>query len=682
MKTYRNFWLIMLSCVISWGGVKAQDKLTPEKLWELGRVNGGIVSPDGKSVLYGVANYDLSSNSGKNALFVKSLKDGSTTQIKLENSAGQPGWTPDGTKITFILKGQLWEANPDGSGLKQVSQVKGGITSYQYAPTMDKIAYSKNVKVGQNTLDQHPDLPKAEVKIIDDLMYRHWDQWSDGFHSHLFLVEYKNGSLQEGEGVDIMQGEAFDTPTKPFGGAEDYTFSPDGKFLAYVCKKKSGKEYAISTNTDIYLYDTGHKTTKNLTEGMMGYDTHPLFSPDGSRIAWLSMARDGYESDKNEIAVYDFSRKEKVMLTHDWDETVSSFIWGKNKSKIYFLATVNATGQLFEMKVPSNFEKIKEDNIRQITTGTHNYLSLGITGSSLISLKQSMSAPTELYQVDIKTGSSQALTFENAEVLRKLKMGKVERRMVKTTDGKEMLVWVILPPDFDPNKKYPTLLYCQGGPQSPVSQFFSYRWNFQLMAANDYIIVAPNRRGLPGFGREWNEAISGDWGGQSMKDYLAAIDDVAKEPYVDANRLGCVGASYGGYSVFMLAGIHDQRFKAFIAHDGLFDMKSWYGTTEELFFANWDLGGPYWEEPKPKAYTKFNPSNYVQNWDTPILIIQGGMDFRVPIEQGLEAFQAAQLRGIPSKLLYFPEENHWILTPQNGIVWQREFFNWLDRWLK
>jgi len=352
------------------------------------------------------------------------------------------------------------------------------------------------------------------------------------------------------------------------------------------------------------------------------------------------------------------------------------------KAEFTFLATVKATNQLFEVKVPSKEKSVSAEIIRQLTTGTHNYLSLDVAGKSLIALRQSMSSPTELYRVDIKEGTSEALTSVNAATLGQLKMGKVEKRIVTTTDGKDMLVWVILPPDFDPDKKYPTLLYCQGGPQSPVSQFFSYRWNFQLMAANDYIIVAPNRRGLPGFGTEWNEAISGDWGGQVMKDYLSAIDEVAKEPYVDANRLGAVGASFGGYSVYMLAGIHEHRFKAFIAHDGLFDMKSWYGTTEELFFANWDLGGAYWEQPQPKAYTKFNPSNFVQNWDTPILIIQGGKDFRVPIEQGLEAFQAAQLRGVPSKLLYFPEENHWISSPQNSIVWHTEFFNWLNRWLK
>ncbi len=480
-----------------------------------------------------------------------------------------------------------------------------------------------------------------------------------------------------------MGKEAYDCPTMPFGGGDDYTFSPDGSKLVYVCKKKEGKEYAVSTNTDLYVYDIAAGTTQNFTEGMMGYDTHPTFSNDGTKLAWLSMARDGYESDKNDIVVYDFTAQTKTNITKDWDNTVDGFIWGEKDRNIFFVAGKDATYQLWDYKLGKKVVDTKVADIRMITEGVHNYGSVAqLDGKTLIGSRMSMSSASELFKVDIKKGTETALTQVNQPIYDSIEMGKVEKRMVPTSDGKEELVWVIYPPNFDPNKKYPALLYCQGGPQSAVSQFFSFRWNFQLMAANGYIVVAPNRRGLPSFGTKWNEDISGDWGGQPMRDYLAAIDAVAAEPYVDNNALGCIGASYGGYSTYMLAGIHEGRFSAFVSHCGLFDMRSWYGTTEELFFANWDLGGAYWEKDAPKAYTEFNPSSYVQNWDTPMMVIHGGKDFRVPEGQGMQAFQAAKLQGIPSRFLYFPEEGHWVLSPQNGMIWHTEFFRWLDEWLK
>jgi dipeptidyl aminopeptidase/acylaminoacyl peptidase len=526
--------------------------------------------------------------------------------------------------------------------------------------------------------DYYPDLPKANVQVYDQLGYRHWDEWEDGAYSHIFIHRMQNG--QPGEGKDIMAGQLFDSPQKPFGGDEDFVWSPDSKSIVYVTKAKSGTAYALSTNTDIFSYDITTGLTSNLSHGMMGYDVSPEFSSKGT-LAWLSMKREGYEADKNDIVVME--GKNIVNLTQRWDGTVSAFKWSSDGSRIYFEAPVGGTLQLFE--VIYNPGARTSPVIRQITNGIFDVNGLvGQAGNLFVVSRSDMNHASELYTVDLKTGDMKQLTHVNDSTYSKLALSKVEKRMVKTTDGKMMTVWVIYPPNFDRTKKYPTLLYCQGGPQSPLTQFYSFRWNFQLMAANGYIIVAPNRRGMAGHGVKWNEDISKDWGGQVMKDYLSAIDDVSNESFVDRSRLGCVGASYGGYSAFYLAGIHNNRFKTFIAHDGVFDLRSMTGTTEELWFTNWDFGGYYWEKENKtaqKTFTQFNPSEHVDKWNTPILIVQGGRDYRVPIEQGLQAFQAAQLRGIKSRLLYFPDENHWVLKPQNALVWQREFFRWLKETL-
>ncbi len=519
--------------------------------------------------------------------------------------------------------------------------------------------------------DFYPELEKSEVYIYDDLNYRHWDKWEDGHYSHLFLKD-----LSTGEEIDIMEGEPHDTPLQPFGGPEDYIWNNDGTKVYYVSKKVKGKEYAVSTNTDIYAYDLATGTTSNLTEENKGYDTQPAFSKDGV-LAWLQMDEPGYEADKNDIIILRDGKQ--INLTENWDGTVSSFKWGNDGKTIYFLAPVMGTKQLFVL----NTSKKGSSSIKQLTEGQFDITGLvGQSGNTMVVSRTDMNHAAELYTVNLKNGNLTQLTHINDEFYNNIELSRVEKRMIPTTDGKEMLTWVIYPPNFDPNKKYPTLLYLQGGPQSPLSQFYSFRWNFQLMAANGYIVVAPNRRGMPGYGVEWNEQISGDWGGQNIQDYLSAIDAVSEEPFVDKERIGAVGASYGGYSVFYLAGMHNNRFKSFIAHDGIFNTRSMYGTTEELFFVNKDLGGAYWETPTPRAYTDFNPINFVDKWNTPIMIVQGGIDFRVPVGQGLEAFQAAQLRGIKSKLLYFPMENHWILSPQNAIVWQKEFFKWLEETLK
>jgi len=655
----------------------SSEILTPEVLWAFGRVGGVEVSPDKSTLLFGTSFYDVDANKGNTDLFTMPIDGGEATNItRTKGGEYNAHWRPDGQKIGYLSAEsgsmQLWEMNPDGSARTQISDIEGGIGGFKYAPDMSKILFTKEVKLDESTLDRHPDLPKASGRVETELMYRHWDHWHDYKYSHVFVADYDGKSVTNA--LDIMEGQRYDTPMVPFGGMEEVNWSPDSKQIVYTSKKLTGKDYAVSTNSDIYLYDLASKETQNMTKGMMGYDKAAVFSPDGSMMAWESMKRDGYESDKNRLFVYTFATGEKKEYTTDFDQNVHGLNWSDDNKYIYFTSDYHARYQAYRLAIP-------DGNIEQLTEGIHNYLSAIPVGDKLIGTKQSMSKPTEVYSVNMETKEETQLSHINKHLLDQLKMGEVKKRWVKTTDGKEMLVWVIYPPNFDPNKKYPTLLYCQGGPQSSVSQFFSYRWNFQMMAANDYIIVAPNRRGLPSFGQEWNEQISGDYGGQNMKDYLSAIDNVAQEPYVDKDNLGAVGASYGGFSVFWLAGNHNGRFDAFIAHDGIFNLEAQYLETEELFFANWDLGGPYWDEANKETYDN-SPHRFVDKWDTPIMVVHGEQDFRITYTQSMAAFNAAQIRDIPSKFLFFPDENHWVLQPQNGIMWQREYFMWLDKWLK
>lgn len=652
----------------------AQDRMTPELLWKLGRVSGGSVSPDGKQILFGITYYNMEENKGNRDLYVLPVTGGEPKKItSFKGSEFNETWKKDGKSVQFLsAEGgdvQVWEVNPDGTNAKQVTAIKDGINNYLYAAD-GGLLYTQDIKLDKSVTEKYPDLPKAKAFATDDLMYRHWDSWHDYAYSHIFYIA--PGTT---EAKDIMKGERHDSPLNPFGGIEQITFSNDGKNIIYTCKKKTGTEAAISTNADLYHYNITAGTTTNLIDVKNGYDVNPTYSPNGKTLAYLSMNRDGFEADKNDIILIDLATGKKNNITQKYDQTFSSFIWSADSKFIYAISPYLGTEQVFEITVA-------DGKLRQVTKNEHDYLSIAQAGKLLIVGKQHMNMPTELFAVDIKTGKETQLTFTNKAVYDKLKTGKVEKRWVKTTDGKKMLTWVIYPPDFDPTKKYPALLYCQGGPQSTVSQYFSYRWNFQLMAANGYIIVAPNRRGLPSFGQEWNDKISGDWGGQAINDYLSAVDSLAKEPFVDKEKLGAVGASYGGYSVYYLAGKHNKRFKTFISHCGLFNLESWYGTTEEVFFANFDIGGPYWLKEQPKSYESFSPHKFVQNWDTPILVIHGEKDFRVPVNQGMEAFQAAKLQGIPARFLCFPNENHWVLNPQNSILWQREYFEWLDKWLK
>ena len=634
--------LLILTLGIMGLSANAQDVMTPELLWKLGRVTPLGISKDGKDIVYKVATPSVEDNKSNSKFYTIPLAGGKATEL---------------TDTKDILKDK--NISPDGVYLLSHQEVK------------------VNTVLGK---DAYPELSKSDAKVYDGLDYRHWDTWRDGTYNHVFFGGVPAPNVRLAPPVDIMPNEAFDSPQKPFGGDEDYIWSPDSKNIIYVCKKKSGTAYAISTNTDLYQYNIDTKETKNLTESNLGYDTHPAFSPKGD-LTWLQMKRDGYEADKNDIIVR--FKGMDMNLTSAWDGTVESFKWSADGKKVYFIAPVDGTKQLFEVNFPG-LTRIAI-TVKQITNGTFDVTEIvGFSGTNAIVARNDMNHASEIYSYDMNKKSWKQITNVNTATFSKLALSKTEKRYVTTTDGKKMLVWVILPPNFDASKKYPTLLYCQGGPQSALSQYYSYRWNFQTIAAQGYIVVAPNRRGMPGHGVQWNEQISGDWGGQVMDDYLAAIDAVAKEPYVDKTRLGAVGASYGGYSVFQLAGIHKNRFKTFISHCGIFNTQSMYGTTEEVFFTNWDSGGAYWEKENTiaqKTYNEFNPINLINNWNTPIMIIQGGKDYRVPIGQGQEAFQAAQLKGIKSRFLLFPEENHWVLKPQNALIWQREFFKWLKETL-
>jgi len=656
----------------------AQDHMTPEMLWRLKRVGGGTLTPDKSRILFSSSVTDVQTEKRSTKYYSVTTagadkKEWNMPEGKTIIQRDKKAWyaTDDKSLYSSIDGGKTWTKICDG--LEEADNVR-------VSPNGKYVAFSKEILITPILgSDIYADLPKTTARVYTDLNDRHWDTWEDGKFSHVFIMPIKGGNA-----TDIMKDEPYDAPQKPFGGEEDMVWAPDSKGIVYVCKKKFGKAYATSTNTDIYYYNIAKQTTTDLTEGMMGYDTQPVFSPDGTRLAWTSMARDGFEADKVDVCIMDINKPDiKMNVTDSWDGTVEGITWSNSGNKIYFNAPWHGTAPLFAVNVGEDINPRLKPEVKQITNGDFDINGIvGQVGDNMIVSRCDMNHASELFSVNLSNGKMKAVTHENDEAYKSIKLSKTTMRMVLTTDKKDMGVWVIYPPDFDSTKKYPTLLYCQGGPQSALSQFYSFRWNFQLMAAQGYIVVAPNRRGMPGWGLKWNEDISKDWGGQPMRDYLSAIDAVSKEPYVDENRLGCVGASYGGYSVYMLAGMHNNRFKTFIAHDGLFDLKSWYGTTEELWFANYDIGGPYWANPQPKSYQDFNPSNFVDKWNTPIFIIQGGIDYRVPIEQGHEAFQAARLKGIKSKFLYLPNENHWVLHPQNAIVWQREFFKWLDETLK
>ena len=689
-------------------GLTTNDRMTPEALWAMGRIGGAAASPDGKTVAYQVGYYSVKQNKSHQMLYTQTA-DGKqqtvlTTSAKSETD---PAWIEGGKRIAFLTDGQLWSMAPDGTDRRQLTKSDIDIEGFKFSPDGKKVILIKSLPYHESIKKNPEDLPLATGRLVTDLNYRHWDHYVESI-PHPFVANVTEQGVDEG--VDMLKDEPYECPMAPFGGVEQLNWSPDSKFVAYTCRKKTGVNYAVSTDSDIYLYDIATGNTRNLckpanykpvdfdpTKTMktqainhqkedlnMGYDVNQKFSPDGRYIAWQSMARDGYESDRNRLCVYTLADGTKNYVTETFDSNVDDFCWANDSRTLYFIGVWHACENLYQTNL--------RGEVKQLTDDWADFGSVQLlnNGNKLLASRHSFQQGDELYVVtpgkDAKKTKVQQLTFENKLFYDKLAFGKVQERWVKTTDGKEMQYWVILPPHFDENKKYPTLLFCEGGPQSPVSQFWSYRWNMQIMAANDYVVIAPNRRGLPGFGSEWNEQVSGNWTGQCMDDYLTAIDDAANNlPFVDKDKLGCVGASFGGFSVYYLAGHHNKRFKAFIAHDGAFNLESMYTDTEEAWFSNWEYEDAYWNRDQTnnaKRTYENSPHRFVDKWDTPILCIHGEKDYRINANQGFGAFNAARMRGIPAELLIFPDENHWVLKPQNGVLWQRTFFGWLDRWLK
>lgn len=642
--------------------------MTPEIMWKFVRVGTVTLSPDGNTAIYSATLVDLPTEARSTNLFSIPVTGGDATQITTMGG-DSPQWYSGGGRLAFVKGGNLWSMNPDGTNATEITGLTN-FESYIISPAGDKILFTRRVKLDQTPNEKHS-LPKANARVINDLMYRHWDYWHDYSYSHLFVASF-DGVAITGE-KDLMEGQKFESPTAPYFDGAEISWSPDGKMIAYTSKHLSGKEDAFSTNTDIFLYDLETGTVKNISEGNMGYDKVPVFSPDGGKIAYLSMEEDGYESDLDRIFVYDIATGAREHISKGWDYNAESIIWSGN-DKLYFASPYLGTTQIFTISLQSG-------EVSQVTSGDHDLSPVAISGNTLLTGIVSMSMPKEIATVNLTNGAITGITPVNRHIFDHIKMGRVEERYVKTKDNKDLQMWVIYPPDFDSTKTYPALLFAKGGPQGPLGQSWSYRWNYQMMAARGYIVVAPNRRGNSGFGSEWREQISGDYGGKNMQDYLDAIDAMAKEPYVDETRLGAVGASYGGFSVFYLAGMHNGRFKALVSHAGMYNFESWYGSTEEYWFPNKDIEGPYWVNPKPESY-KYSPHLMVDKWTAPILITVGENDYRIPYTQSLEAFNAARIKGVAARLIIFPNENHWITKPQNSVLWQREYFEFLDEYLK
>ena len=668
----------------------AEGRLTPAVIWKMGRLGSATLSPDGSLALYTVTRYNMAENRGLTQIYVRDMASGEEKELTDNTSNNSdPQWNADGTKIFFTSNRsgsmQLWSMDAQGGNATQITDIEGGIEGYGVTAAEDKIFYIKAIHVADvKSSDRYEDMDKSKARIYDDLMSRHWDYWDEGDYRHVFIAEMGGSTIKEG--VDIVGADAaWDAPLAPYFDAAEIAWSNDGKKLAYTCKKLTGAAYALSTDSDIYIYNTEDGSVINInkpeptaadTGEFPGYDRYPVWSADDSKLAFCSMVTPGYEADKDRLFVYDLNSKSMKYLTPEFDHSAQNVIW-KDAETIYFVSAIEGTQQVCKVSVA-------DAKVEVITAGDHDIASISLAGEKCLATLMTISRDKELYDVNIADGTLTQLSNINAHVYDNIKMGEVQKRWVSTTDGKKMLTWVILPPDFDATKKYPTLLYCEGGPQSTVSQGWSYRWNFQLMAAQGYIVVAPNRRGCPSFGSEWREQISGDYAGQNIRDYLAAIDEVSKEPWSDRDKMGCVGASYGGYSVYYLAGHHEGRFKAFISHCGIFNFEAMYGETEELFFVTHDYGGNYWDKSNKVAQRSYagSPHKFVDKWDTPIMIITGEFDFRIPFTQSMQAFTAARLKGLDSRLVEFENEAHQVFKPQNSMVWNREFFGWLDKYLK
>ncbi|HRH61874.1 MAG TPA: S9 family peptidase [Bacteroidia bacterium] len=668
----KSILLSLFSVFVYCSSLVAQVTMQPEHLFEFKRQSEISLSPDGKTIAFVIESINLSENKGNKDIYILSVNGGNVTQItKDAGNEFSPQWNSDGSRLGYLSSEsgvvQWYEVNPDGSNKKQVTFFENGINSFLYSKNPNRVLYCADTKTRNDVHDIYKDAPKSTAIISDDLFYRNWSSWEDNLNAHLFCAELKNGILDTSTATDLLVNEPYDV--------ESYDISVDGNNIAYSAKKMTGKNFGLSTNNEIYLYSLNNRQSKCISEGLPGYDLFPKFSPSGKYLAWNSMLQDGNEADVSNLQRYTLATQSREVAVENFGETIGDYCWSKDENSFYFLVEQEGSVQLFS-------SLLKAKKAIQLTKGYQQYASLTLAGSDILSFKSTFSMPDELVKIHLKSGLETQLTFSNKFLLDKLKFGKVENNWIRSSDGQKVQTWVFFPPDFTAASKYPTLLYCQGGPQVGITQSFSYRWNLQLMCAQGYIVVAPNRRGVPGFGKAWKDQISEDYGGQSIRDYIAAIDSISKRTYVDTARIAAVGASYGGYSVYWLAG-HNQnhRFKSFIAHCGLFNLESWYSMTDQTFFANHELGGAYWKEPKLKSYGEFSPHLFVKNWDTPILVIHGEKDFRVPVSEGMQAFGSAQLKNIKSRFLYFPDEGHWVLKPQNSLVWHREFYRWLKETL-
>lgn len=673
--------LILTTFALPMTAQQHTQQMTPELLLTLPRVGSYALAPSGKQVVYNVSQPSIQDNNSRTSIYLINSDGTGRTELTAPSSSSEytPRWSRDGKQIYF-MRGtdqgmQLFARTLSDGAERQLTAIDGGIVDYLFSPDETTLLYVQDIKARPVVTDVYPDLDKADARIIEDLMYKHWDEWVSTM-PHPFIAKVTAQPITEG--LDLLAGEPYEAPMRPFNGIEDIAFSPDGNLISYACRKKTGLEYSLSTNSDIYLYNVSTGETTNVSEGLMGYDTNPVFSPDGRSLIWIGMEHDGYESDLQVMYLYDLAKKQYRPLTADFEYNIANPTWSADSKTIYFITCREALTHLYSYQLSNG-------KIKQITDGQYDYTGFDMNDKGVcVASRQSMTYPTELYMVNLKNGKTTVLTEEDKPMMSQLGDLTCEKRWMTTTDGGKMLTWVLYPPHFDKNKRYPSLLYCQGGPQNTISQFWSYRWNPRIMAEQGYIVILPNRHGVPGFGKAWNEQISGDYSGQNIQDYLTAADLMRQEPFIDPDRMGAVGASYGGYSVYYLAGVHEGRFSAFIAHAGIFNLEAQYLETEEKWFANWDMGGAPWEKDNSTAQRTFanSPHKLVDKWDTPILIIHGEHDFRILASQGMMAFDAAKMRGVPTKMLLFPEETHWVLKPQNALLWQRTFFDWLDRWLK
>ena len=673
--------LILSTFALPMTAQQGTKQMTPEMLLTMPRVGSYALAPNGKQVVYNVSQPSIKDNNSRTTLYLINSDGTGRTELTAPSAGSEytPHWSRDGKQIYFMRgtdQGMQLFARTLSDGVeRQLTAIDGGIVDYLFSPDETTLLYVQDIKARPVVTDVYPDLDKADARIIEDLMYKHWDEWVSTM-PHPFIAKVTAQPITKG--LDLLEGEPYEVPMRPFNGIEDIAFSPDGNLIAYACRKKTGLEYSLSTNSDIYLYNVSTGETTNVSEGLMGYDTNPVFSPDGRSLIWIGMEHDGYESDLQVMYLYDLAKKQYRPLTADFEYNIANPTWSADSKTIYFITCREALTHLYSYQLSNG-------KIKQITDGQYDYTGFDMNDKGVcVASRQSMTYPTELYMVNLKNGKTTVLTEEDKPMMSQLGDLTCEKRWMTTTDGGKMLTWVLYPPHFDKNKRYPSLLYCQGGPQNTISQFWSYRWNPRIMAEQGYIVILPNRHGVPGFGKAWNEQISGDYSGQNIQDYLTAADLMRQEPFIDPDRMGAVGASYGGYSVYYLAGVHEGRFSAFIAHAGIFNLEAQYLETEEKWFANWDMGGAPWEKDNATAQRTFanSPHKLVDKWDTPILIIHGEHDFRILASQGMMAFDAAKMRGVPTKMLLFPEETHWVLKPQNALLWQRTFFDWLDRWLK